>query len=266
MDDLLNRARIAWAGYAGRGDGFRPGQLHLVVNAGSGLCPPGWAGIVVLGGAAIVTAPAAQAERELRRALAGVPVGRLTDPSVVVAPGGATEVLGPANLAFTDPARFRSAALFGCPAGSGESAGSGDFAGPGDSTRQVTQEMPVTDQRMQRLLSSVSAEDAAETDLARIGSAVHVALDGDRAVAAAGYLTWPGGVAHLSVLTDTARRGRGLAKLVGSLATADALARGLLPQWRARVPASIRVAASLGFVSCGSQLCIRLSGPEADRG
>ena len=91
-------------------------------------------------------------------------------------------------------------------------------------------------------------------------------LDGDRAVAAAGYLTWPGGVAHLSVLTDPACRGRGLAKLAGSLATADALACGLLPQWRARVPASIRVAASLGFVSCGSQLWIRLIGPEAGHG
>jgi RimJ/RimL family protein N-acetyltransferase len=86
-----------------------------------------------------------------------------------------------------------------------------------------------------------------------------VVLDGDRAVAAAGYLTWPGSVAHLSVLTDPAFRGRGLAKLAGSSATADALACGLLPQWRARVPASIRVAARLGFVSCGSQVSIRLA-------
>jgi GNAT acetyltransferase len=245
MDELLRRARIAWAGYAGLDDGFRPGQVHLGVNAGSGLCPPGWAGIVVLGDAAIVTAPAAQAERELRGALRGVPVARLTDPSVVVPAGRAAAVLGPANLAFTDPARF---------------------AGPGASPRPATQQMPVTDQRVQRLLSSVSAEDAAETDLARMDSAVHVVLDGDRAVAAAGYLTWPGGVAHLSVLTDTACRGRGLAKLAGAAATADALARGLLPQWRARVPASIRAAASLGFVSCGSQLCIRLGCPDADQG
>jgi hypothetical protein len=245
MDELLRRARIAWAGYAGLDDGFRPGQVHLGVNAGSGLCPPGWAGIVVLGDAAIVTAPAAQAERELRGALRGVPVARLTDPSVVVPAGRAAAVLGPANLAFTDPARF---------------------AGPGASPRPATQQMPVTDQRVQRLLSSVSAEDAAETDLARMDSAVHVVLDGDRAMAAAGYLTWPGGVAHLSVLTDTACRGRGLAKLAGAAATADALARGLLPQWRARVPASIRAAASLGFVSCGSQLCIRLGCPDADQG
>jgi hypothetical protein len=172
-------------------------------------------------------------------------VARLTDPSVVVPAGRAAAFLGPANLAFTDPARF---------------------AGPGASPRPATEQMPVTDQRVQRLLLSVSAEDAAETDLARMDSAVHVVLDGDRVVAAAGYLTWPGKVAHLSVLTGTACRGRGLAKLAGAAATADALARGLLPQWRARVPASIRAAASLGFVSCGSQLCIRLACPDADQG
>ena len=119
---------------------------------------------------------------------------------------------------------------------------------------------------MRGLLESVSAADAAETDLARIGSGAHVVLDGDRAVAAAGYLTWPGRVAHLSVLTNPAFRGRGLAKLAGASATADALARGLLPQWRARVPGSVRAAASLGFVFCGSQLSIRLRCPEADQG
>jgi hypothetical protein len=73
----------------------------------------------------------------------------------------------------------------------------------------VARQLPGTDERMQRLLLSVSAEDAAGTDLARMDSAVHVVLDGARAVAAAGYLTWPGGVAHLSVLTDPACRGRG---------------------------------------------------------
>jgi hypothetical protein len=187
MDELLRRARIAWAGYAGLGDGFRPGQVHLGVNAGSGLCPPGWAGIVVLGDAAIVTAPDAQAERELRRALAGVPVGRLTDPSAVMPAGDAAVVLGPANLAFTDPARFSGAALSagtagaggaalsgggalsggpagawdtalpGGPAGAGDTAEAGGFAGPGASLRPVTQMMPATDQRRQRLLASVSA-------------------------------------------------------------------------------------------------------------
>jgi hypothetical protein len=78
MDALLSRAQTAWASYAGIDGGFRPGQVSLGVNAQSRICPPGWAGIVILGGAAIVTAPAPGAERELRRALAGVPADRLT--------------------------------------------------------------------------------------------------------------------------------------------------------------------------------------------
>ena len=49
-------------------------------------------------------------------------------------------------------------------------------------------------------------------------------LDGDRVVAAAGYLAWPGGIARLSVLTDPAYRGHGLARLAGSAAVRDALA------------------------------------------
>ncbi len=78
MDDLLGRARAAWANYAGIDGGFRPGLVNLGVNARSRICPPGWAGIVLLGNAAIVTAPAAGAERDLRRALSGVPMDQQT--------------------------------------------------------------------------------------------------------------------------------------------------------------------------------------------
>ncbi|MFF1837374.1 GNAT family N-acetyltransferase [Streptomyces sp. NPDC058231] len=42
-------------------------------------------------------------------------------------------------------------------------------------------------------------------------------------------------------------RGRGLARITGSATVARALAAGLLPQWRARVPSSRRVALALGF-------------------
>jgi hypothetical protein len=83
MDDLLGRARAAWADYAGIDGGSRPGLVNLGVNAQSRICPPGWAGIVLLGNAAIVTAPAAGAERDLRRALSGVPMDRLTDRSAI---------------------------------------------------------------------------------------------------------------------------------------------------------------------------------------
>jgi RimJ/RimL family protein N-acetyltransferase len=92
---------------------------------------------------------------------------------------------------------------------------------------------------------------------------VHAVVRGGQVVAAAGYTTWPGRVAHLSVLTDPAHRGQGLAAQAGSAAAADALSAGLLAQWRARVPASIAVAARLGFVTCGSQLSILPAGLAA---
>ena len=279
MDDLLGRARAAWANYAGIDGGFRPGLVNLGVNARSRICPPGWAGIVLLGNAAIVTAPAAGAERDLRRALSGVPMDQLTDRSAIESVMDVAEVLGPASLAFTDGASFRAvaqsgdAARFGvagtarygaaAAARAGGVARAGGAAGPDASSALAVGQLPATDDRLRALLASGPAGQAAETDLARIAAAVHVVLDGDRAVAAAGYLAWPCGVAHLSVLTDPAYRGRGLAKLAGSAAVRDALARGLLAQWRARVPASVRVAASLGFEPCGSQLSIRLAGPGA---
>ncbi|MGW3829145.1 GNAT family N-acetyltransferase [Streptomyces sp. NPDC005071] len=78
-------------------------------------------------------------------------------------------------------------------------------------------------------------------------------------VAAAGYRAWPRRTAHISVLTAPGWRGRGLARVTGSATTTHALAAGLLPQWRARVPESRRVAIALGFRELGAQLSIDLA-------
>ncbi|MFB9852823.1 GNAT family N-acetyltransferase [Micromonospora andamanensis] len=61
------------------------------------------------------------------------------------------------------------------------------------------------------------------------------------------------------MLTAPSRRGRGLARTVAAAATADSLAEGLLPQWRARPAASRRVARALGFRELGAQLSVGLS-------
>lgn len=78
-------------------------------------------------------------------------------------------------------------------------------------------------------------------------------------LAAAGYRAWPCGTAHISVLTAPRARGRGLARATGSATVVHALAAGLLPQWRARRPASRRAAAALGFEELGAQLSIELA-------
>ncbi|WP_369077457.1 GNAT family N-acetyltransferase [Actinoplanes nipponensis] len=59
-------------------------------------------------------------------------------------------------------------------------------------------------------------------------------------IAAAGYRAWPGGAAHLSVLTAPAERGRGLARIVAAAAVTAALRAGAVPQWRGRAAESRR--------------------------
>ncbi len=63
----------------------------------------------------------------------------------------------------------------------------------------------------------------------------------------------------MAILTAPAARGRGLAKVVASSAIAHALNAGMLPQWRARVPASLRVAHALGFTDLGVQISLKLA-------
>jgi hypothetical protein len=235
VDDELSWARAAWAGYAELDGGFWPGRVRLEVSPSARSCPPGGAGFVVLGDAAIVTVPGERARAALRDVLPGVPLTRLTDPAAVAPGCAAADVLGPADLAFAGPSRLR-------PAGTG------------------TVALPVTDERVHGLLARVSPGDAAECGLAGVTSAVHAVIRDGQVAAAAGYTTWPGRVAHLSVLTDPGYRGQGLAATAGSAAAVDALSAGLLAQWRARVPASIAVAARLGFLTCGSQLSIRPAG------
>ncbi|MGW2939779.1 GNAT family N-acetyltransferase [Streptomyces sp. NPDC001156] len=82
---------------------------------------------------------------------------------------------------------------------------------------------------------------------------------GGGVIAAAGYQSWPGGIAHVCVLTDPAWRARGLAQVTASATVAHAFAAGLLPQWRARPLASRRVASALGFQEWGAQLSIKLT-------
>ncbi|MDV9187572.1 hypothetical protein R6L23_04935 [Streptomyces sp. SR27] len=61
-DPLLGRARRLWEALAAAPVSFAPsGGVSVVVSPESGLCPPSWVGVVMLGNAAIVTAPTASA-------------------------------------------------------------------------------------------------------------------------------------------------------------------------------------------------------------
>lgn len=232
-----------WAAVAGPGGTPLPTTPPLTVAAaaGSGLCPPGWCGIVRLGDTVLATAPEPGAAHALRTALAALPPADRTDPEALArgldrtgAPAVA-EVLGPASLAYLDAAGFRPAHR-GSPV---------DTVDPGDA-------------RLAALLERAGPEEAGESGLAGLEAPVHVLVEGGRAVAAAGYARLAADTAHLCVLTDPGRRGRGLARPVASAATARALAEGLFPQWRARPVRSRAVAAALGYRALGAQLSVRL--------
>lgn len=72
------------------------------MSSRSHLCPPGWAGIVVLGDAVLATAPDHGTARLIGQALGGVPVTSLAGGGVLSSRLPAAEILGPAGLAYLD--------------------------------------------------------------------------------------------------------------------------------------------------------------------
>jgi hypothetical protein len=104
---LTPRVRALWACLAETAVEFNS-VVSVAVSPASRLCPPGWAGIVVIDGAAIATAPDLPTARALRHALDGLPAASATDPGLLAGRLCADEVLGPATLAYLEPADFRT--------------------------------------------------------------------------------------------------------------------------------------------------------------
>jgi hypothetical protein len=234
-DPLLERARALWESLAAVPVAFASDGTNVVASPNSQLCPQSWAGIIELGGSAIVTVPTEAAVEPVARALKHLAPGSLTDPEILTAALPVKEVLGPATLAYV----------------------SSDCFLPVRSEVTVEQLAPGHPD-LHKLEASVSPEDADEGGIGEITGPAFVLREGAEVVAAAGYQVWPKETAHLCVLTATTARGRGLARSASSAAVAHALANGLLPQWRARPAASRRVALALGFRELGAQLSVRL--------
>ncbi|MFG3343952.1 GNAT family N-acetyltransferase [Streptomyces sp. NPDC048018] len=236
VDPLLIRARGLWEMLAAAPVSFAPsGGVTVVASPASGLCPPSWAGMVVLGDAAIVTAPTEAAARAMRCAVAKVPAESLAEADVVRTILPVAEVLGPATLGYASSDDFR-------PAAAGAAI---EALTPGH-------------RELHELVRSAGLKDADESGMEEITSPAFIVREGADVAAAAGYQTWSAATAHISVLTAPHHRGRGLARQVASAAVAHALAADLMPQWRARPVESRRVAAALGFRELGTQLSVRL--------
>ncbi len=121
-EPLPVRARGLWEGLARVPVSFAPvGGVGVVVSPQSGLGPAGWAGVVALGGSAIVTAPTSGTAVTVRDALAMLPVDVLTDADAVRQVLPVAGVLGPAALPYVSLAGL-------APCGAGR-AGGGATAG-----------------------------------------------------------------------------------------------------------------------------------------
>ncbi|MFI0877690.1 GNAT family N-acetyltransferase [Streptomyces parvus] len=237
MDPLVSRARALWQELAAEpGAAFgTPGRPAVLVAPGSALAPPSWVGVVTVGDGALITAPTDRAANSVRSGLTGLTAAALTDPDTVARLLPVADTLGPALLGYLAPDALR----------------------PVGRTAAPTTCLSPEHASLRALLAEAGPSDAGESGLADVTSPVFVVRDGTEVLAAAGYEHWTRGTAHLCVLTAPAGRGRGLARQVAHAATAHALAAGLLPQWRARPPASRRVARALGYREVGRQLSVR---------
>ncbi|MEV6219677.1 GNAT family N-acetyltransferase [Nocardia sp. NPDC051833] len=235
-DSLLTKARLLWEDLAAAPAAFgADGEVSVVVSPHASTCPPGWIGIVVLGGQAVVTVPDSRTAEEVRTALARLSIDHLTDPAQLGTVLPIAETIGPAALAYVDQLSFQP-------------------PHPAAPIEHLRADNP----DLRALESEAGHEDASEAGLDALTSPAFVLRSDEKVVAAAGYEAWPIRTAHLSILTAPAHRGRGLARATASAAVAHALAAGLFPQWRARVPQSRAVARALGFRELGAQLCVRL--------
>ena len=224
MDELVARVRGLWGEVAGVA--FPAGGVAVAYAPRSRLCPAGWVGTVTVGGAGLVTVPVAELVGPVRAAVERVGIDGLAGPLRAV------DTLGPAELAYADAAGFRPA--------------------PGP-----VEWLEPADPGLRPLLDAVPPAEAGESGLAEADSRLAVVRAGGVVVAAAGWHDWPAGTAHVGVLTAAGHRDRGLAGRVAGAVTAAALERGLLPQWRARVAPSQRVARRLGYRTLGRQLSVR---------
>jgi len=296
----IEQVRESWRKVLGAPEAFRAPGTVVVARPVGRTAGQRWLTVVSLGRSRCVLAPADLAGR-----LDRVVAGRLADPTEARAMlGRSIAVLGPATLAFTateppadgnpgppahdnpgrpghdnpgppgrdNPGRPGDGNLgrpgHGNPGPPGH--GNPGPAGHGDHepwASQATQTSEPGAAELDVLAAACDPADAAESALAAWTHWIRVVREDDQVVAAAGAQVWAGALAHVGVLTRPDRRRRGLGSAVAASVVREALAAGLVAQWRARaeLTASRRLAGSLGFVELGQQVSYELAGPPPAR-
>ena len=221
---MYERVRRAWATIVGVDELQR---LQVVTRPASAFAPPGCAAFLRIEDTLTVTAHDDAIAAAVRAAIDGLDARAALDPDVLrprLPP--VIDTLGPTSL-------FYLPASLGSP----------------DPDVEVADRVA-----LEGLLAAVAADELDESGVPRVTSSVSVARHDGAVVAACGYIHWPAELGHLCVLTHPDHRNRGHATRVGAHAAARAEAEGLIPQWRARVPASQAVARAIGFAEVGTQL------------
>lgn len=138
---------------------------------------------MVLGEAVLATAPDHDTAGVVERALSGLPAGWLADAGTLSSRLPAVEILGPAALAYLDPAEFRP---------------------PPDDAAAAP--LNLDHSGFRQFLLTVGDDDVRESGIEQITTPTFAIHENGRVVAAAGYRDWPCGTAQLSVLTASAAR------------------------------------------------------------
>lgn len=220
-----------WRTMLGDEHAFVPGA-RVLVHGSTGVCRPGWVGVVRLGDG--IAAELGVASDEDIRALRTL--DDPSDPDQVATALAPAETVGPGVLSYLLDER-----------------GPTEVVVPDGVSLEVE---PVSSIRP--WLATLPDEDVAESSVAASQEAV-VARRFGAPVAAACHLEWPTGIAHLGVLVDPQHRQHGIGVAVARRATDRAHALGLVVQWRAAATntASRALARRLGLVEVGRQFSFR---------
>ena len=162
MAALVAAARELWEYLAGTAGWFAP-AISVAVAPRSSVCPPGWAGIIVIGDGVLATAPDHGTALLVEQALSGLPATSLTGAEVLHRRLRIAEIRGPAALAYLDPADFR-------PQPGAGITGPLDLDHPG----------------LQRFLIAAGADDVEESGMQGITSPSFAVCEHGQVVAAAG--------------------------------------------------------------------------------
>lgn len=236
----LTRIDEYWADFFGCAPGQLRSERPVVVPHAAELAD--YRGIYLqgFGGAPVVSLPHALHERFAEIIAAAASPGLHADDRWNRLPGLAvTAVIGPAWIGYAD------AETLGAAPGHG----------------QVRPLAAADKPEIDALRDACSAEEWEQAGSPDEKLELAGAFDGGRLVAVAGYEVWGERIAHLYVVTHPAQRGRGHGRAAVHYAATQAMARGLVPQYRTLVSnePSRAVAAALGFEPYATSLALRLA-------